>query len=211
MRIISRWKTWLISWAELADGLCGILSCGLYTLDASTAVRIWALHNAATRAIPDQDDTESAVASEHQSETFRIKRLELPLYVDFGAERHDVPVAQNDGWFFMVTGVDTRKIWCQYNGKTYHHLSLGESQEQCDAEYEKAFFRELALQNQLELDLGAEATAHLAKTCSAAPKPLRFKLEQIVCEQREIQAIKRSSARMKSAVSAVEAQVHNCE
>jgi hypothetical protein len=111
----------------------------------------------------------------------------------------------------MVTGVDTRKIWCQYNGKTYHHLSLGESQEQCDAEYEKAFFRELALQNQLELDLGAEATAHLAKTCSAAPKPLRFKLEQIVCEQREIQAIKRSSARMKSAVSAVEAQVHNCE
>lgn len=211
MRIISRWKTWLISWAELADGLCGILSCGLYTLDASTAVRIWALHNAAARAIPDQDDTESAVASERQSETFRIKRLELPLYVDFGAERHDVPVAQNDGWFFMVTGVDTRKIWCQCNGKTYHHLALSETQEQCDAEYERAFFCELALQNQLELDLGAEATAHLAKTCSAAPKPLRFKLEQIVCEQREIQAIKRSSARMKSAVSAVEAQVHNCE
>lgn len=65
VRIISCWKTWLISWAELADGLCGILSCGLYTPDASTAVRIWALHNAATRAIPDQDDTESAVASEH--------------------------------------------------------------------------------------------------------------------------------------------------
>lgn len=207
MRIISCWKTWLISWAELADGLCGILSCGLYTLDASTAVRIWALHHAATRAIPDQDDTESVVANEHQSETFRIKRLELPLYVDFGAERHDVPVAQNDGWFFMVTGVDTRKIWCQCNGKTYHHLALSETQEQCDAEYEKAFFCELALQNQLELDLGAEMTAQLAQIASSAPKQLRNKLEQIVCEQKEMQAIKRSPVRLRSAIHAVAEQI----
>jgi hypothetical protein len=142
-----------------------------------------------------------------QPETFRIKRLELPLYFDYGAERHDVPVAQNDGWFFMVTGENTRKIWCQCNGKTYHHMALGETQEQCDAEYEKAFFRELAQQNQLEFDLGVEATAQLSKICNSMPKQLRGKLEQIICEQTEMQAIKRSSVCMRSAIHAVAEQM----
>lgn len=185
MRIISCWETWLISWAALADGLCGILSGGLYTPDASTAVRIWALGRQATRT---QEALTNKVVAEAATEAFRIKRLELPLYIDCGRERHDVPIAQNDGWFFMVTGVDTRKIWCQRNGKTYHHMALSETQEQCDAAYEKAFFRELALQNQLELDLGAETTMQLSQITRSMPKPLRLKLEQIICEQEKMQA-----------------------
>ena len=46
---------WMVSWAELIDGLVGVLSLGMFRPDLSTPMRMWVLMKEAKDLVGDDE------------------------------------------------------------------------------------------------------------------------------------------------------------